>query len=52
VASLAAEAGVAVFRVGFERWVAEPGDPDLADIMRATLDDLAGLTADSEPPQS
>jgi AcrR family transcriptional regulator len=52
VASLAAEAGVAVFRVGFERWVAEPGDPDLAGIMRATLADLAGLTAHSEPRQS
>jgi hypothetical protein len=52
VAALAAEAGMAVFRVGFERWVAEPGDPDLSDIMRATLADLAGLTAHPERPQS
>ncbi len=44
VASLAAETGVAVFRVAFERWVAEPDDPDLADVMRSTLADLAGLT--------
>ncbi|MDT4956380.1 MAG: hypothetical protein QOD31_179 [Pseudonocardiales bacterium] len=44
VASLAAETGVAVFRVAFERWVTEPGDAKLADVMRATLADLAGLT--------
>ena len=44
VASLAAEAGVAVFRVAFERWVSEPGDADLAEAMRATLADLASLT--------
>ena len=45
VASLAAETGVAVFRVAFERWVSEPGEPDLAELMRSTLADLAGLTA-------
>lgn len=44
VASLAAETGVAVFRVSFERWVTEKGKPDLADVMRKTLHDLAGLT--------
>lgn len=47
VASLAAEAGVAVFRVGFERWVSEAGGPDLAEVMRSTLSDLAGLTSGS-----
>jgi AcrR family transcriptional regulator len=45
VASLAAETGIAVFRVAFERWVTEPGAPDLADLMRSTLAELAGLTA-------
>lgn len=45
VASLAAETGIAVFRIVFERWVTEPGDPDLADLMRSTLAELAGLTA-------
>ena len=45
VAALAAEAGVAVFRVSFERWVAEPDGPELADIIRSTLKTLAGLTA-------
>ena len=44
LASLAAETGVAVFRVAFERWAAEPGEPDLADVMRATLADLTTLS--------
>jgi AcrR family transcriptional regulator len=44
VASLAAETGVAVFRVAFQRWVAEPDDAQLAEVMRATLADLLGLT--------
>jgi len=44
IASLAAETGVAVFRVAFERWVAGPDDADLADVMRGTLADLSGLT--------
>lgn len=43
-ASLAAETGVAVFRVAFERWIAGPDDADLAAVMRGTLTDLAGLT--------
>jgi len=45
VASLAAETGVAVFRVAFERWIAGPDDADLADVMRGTLAALSGLTA-------
>jgi AcrR family transcriptional regulator len=44
VASLAAEAGVAVFRVAFERWIAEPDPVDLAQVIRATLAELANLT--------
>jgi AcrR family transcriptional regulator len=44
-ASLAAEAGIAVFRVAFERWIGEPGDRDLAQIMRESLDQLKALTA-------
>jgi len=44
LASLAAETSVAVFRVSFERWVADPSDPDLADVMRKTLANLSGLT--------
>jgi AcrR family transcriptional regulator len=44
IAPLAAETGVAVFRVAFERWIAGPDDAELADVMRETLTDLAGLT--------
>jgi AcrR family transcriptional regulator len=45
-ASLAAEAGIAVLRVAFDRWVREPGDHDLSTIMRESLDQLKTLTAD------
>ena len=44
-ATLAAEAGIAVFRVGFERWVDDPADRDLSQVMRESLDQLRGLTA-------
>lgn len=42
-ARLAAEAGIAVFRVAFERWVAEPHDRGLARVMREVLDELGTL---------
>jgi AcrR family transcriptional regulator len=44
-ASLAAEAGVAVLRVAFERWVHEPGEQELFTIMRGSLEQLKSLTA-------
>ena len=50
-ASLAAEAGVAVFRVAFQRWVGQhggPGDPGgqtLAQLMRDSLAELKSVTA-------
>jgi AcrR family transcriptional regulator len=43
-ARLAAEAGIAVFRIGFERWVAGPRSGDLAAVMRKSLAQLRGLT--------
>jgi hypothetical protein len=43
-ASLAAEAGIAVFRVAFERWVGGAGGQTLAEIMRDGLAELAALT--------
>ena len=46
-ASLAAEAGVAVLRVAFGRWVSEPGGPDLPHVMRESLDQLKTLTSGS-----
>jgi AcrR family transcriptional regulator len=45
IASLAAETGIAVFRVSFERWIADSGEPDLAEVMRKTFVDLAGLAS-------
>jgi AcrR family transcriptional regulator len=45
-ASLAAEAGVAVLRVAFERWVSEAGAKQtLAEVMRGAVDRLRSLTA-------
>jgi AcrR family transcriptional regulator len=45
-ASLAAEAGIAVFKVGFERWVASnDGERTLADCMREALDQLKSVVA-------
>ena len=45
VAALAAETGVAVFRVAFERWITEPEGVSLADVIQSTLTTLSGLTA-------
>jgi AcrR family transcriptional regulator len=48
-ASLAAEAGVAVFRVAFQRWVAQaagdPGGKTLAQLIRQSLAELKAVTA-------
>ena len=44
-ASLAAEAGIAVFRVAFERWIDDGERRSLAELMRASLDELKALTA-------
>jgi AcrR family transcriptional regulator len=43
-ARLAAEAGIAVFRIGFERWVAGRRSGDLAAILRESLAQLRALT--------
>jgi hypothetical protein len=44
-ASLTAETGVAVFRVGFERWISGAADRDLAVVLRESLAELRALTA-------
>jgi len=44
-ASLAAEAGVAVFKVGFQRWIVAEEDLDLSRVMRESLDELKAVTA-------
>jgi AcrR family transcriptional regulator len=43
-ASLAAEAGIVVLRVGFDRWVSEPHTGELRDIMHALLERLPAVT--------
>ncbi|MFD5074361.1 TetR family transcriptional regulator [Streptomyces sp. NPDC058371] len=44
-ASLTAEAGIAVFKVGFERWVGEGGERTLADFLRESVDELRAVAA-------
>ncbi len=45
VASLTAEAGIAVFKVAFERYVEDSNDQELPLLIRASLDDLKAVTA-------
>jgi AcrR family transcriptional regulator len=47
-ASLSAEAGIAVFRIAFERWVEEASPRDLPELIRDSLDELKALTAGSD----
>jgi len=44
-ASLAAEAGIAVFKIAFERWVGGTSQPDLPRLIRESFDDLKAVTA-------
>jgi len=44
-ASLTAEAGIAVFKIAFERWVSDTGEADLPQLIRAALGDLRAVTA-------
>jgi hypothetical protein len=43
-ASLAAEVGIAVFRVAFERWVSGPRTRKLSTTMRDSFDQVRALT--------
>jgi AcrR family transcriptional regulator len=42
-ASLAAETGVAVFKIAFARWITEPGQRDLPGIIRESMQELRGV---------
>ncbi|NKZ07031.1 TetR/AcrR family transcriptional regulator [Actinomadura latina] len=44
-ATLTAEAGIAVFKVAFERWLNAPTEQELPDFIRESLDELKSLTA-------
>src|SRR5262249_25606430 len=48
-ASLIAEIAIAVFKVAFERWLAEGNRRDLAELMRESLDELTAVTAAQRP---
>jgi AcrR family transcriptional regulator len=45
-ASLAAETGVAVFKVAFARWISEQGQRDLPGIFRESMAELTGVLTD------
>ena len=44
-ATLTADAGIAVFRIAFERWVAGKTKADLATLIQESLDELKQVTA-------
>ena len=44
-ASLAAEAGIAVFKIAFERWINGTSQRDLPQLVRDSLDELKAVTA-------
>ncbi|HEY6478594.1 MAG TPA: TetR family transcriptional regulator [Streptosporangiaceae bacterium] len=44
-ASLAAEAGIAVFKIAFARWVTGPSQRELTQVIRESLDELKAVTA-------
>jgi len=39
------EAGIAVFKIAFERWVGGTSQPDLPQLIRESFDDLKAVTA-------
>ena len=43
-ASLAAEAGIAVFRIAFARWVTDPSPRDFPPVIRESLEELKAVT--------
>jgi AcrR family transcriptional regulator len=49
-ASLTAEAGIAVFKVAFERWVSDSNQRDLSELIRESLDQLKTLSGDDRQP--
>ena len=44
-ANLAAEMGVAVFRVAFERWLAEANERPLSEVFRESFEELKAVSA-------
>jgi len=48
-ASIAAEAGVAIFRIAFDDWVRDTVDPTLAGRIRDSVDELRRVTGERGP---
>ena len=44
-ASLTAEAGIAIFKIAFERWINETSQRDLPQLIRESLHQLKAVTA-------
>jgi AcrR family transcriptional regulator len=44
-ATLTADAGIAVFKTAFERWIDDPAQQDFAKLIRESLDELKAVTA-------
>ncbi|MGQ4513869.1 TetR family transcriptional regulator [Streptomyces sp. DW26H14] len=51
-ADLAAEAGIAAFKVAFGRWLAGPPDGKMAEAVRETFEDLGHVASGREPEES
>jgi hypothetical protein len=50
VATLAAETGIVVFHVAFDRWVGDGDERDLPELIRESLGELKALTAERRQP--
>ncbi|MFF1685119.1 MULTISPECIES: TetR family transcriptional regulator [unclassified Streptomyces] len=48
-ASLTAEAGVSVFKVGFERWIGTAEERELSQFLRESLDELKAALTGNQP---
>jgi AcrR family transcriptional regulator len=48
-ASLTAEAGIAVFRIAFDRWINDTRRRDFPQLIRESLDELKAVTAGKTP---
>lgn len=50
-ASLTAEAGIAVFKIAFERWISDTGQRDMSQLIRESLDELRAVIAGDDHPR-
>jgi hypothetical protein len=48
-ASLAAEAGISVFKIAFQRWVDDPGEQTLSYFIGQSMDEMREVTTGRRP---